>query len=380
VGILAALLVALCAWFMELNFLQPTGFVYLLGLAAYTSCLRGLEPDGPWRAWLWCGICVGIAVQFKAVAAFYGFAALVSLLVWRTRGRAAAMSALVLGAAAPTLACAAYFAATDRLSSHLEWTYVFPLFHYPPNTYFVSKIYTKLLFFTVFVPATLIVSQRKENRGQVWGAPAMRVAFVFGAVSLLATLKTQASHYFFPGVTFLCFVSARVLALSIERAGARAARFMLVTGTGMALLLLASVAAYRPAALTSLLHWREDTDDAAVRAYVQNRVSAQQRLIAIQTSTWVYWVSGRYPNIPLLNMDVQSTQYLAMHPGLLVTALEDPRLSMVVVDPADLAVEDPLLLEHPAARTQFESLQSTLSRNFEAQDDGPAGLLPWLRR
>ena len=52
---------------------------------------------------------------------------------------------------------AAYFWSTDRLAPFIEWSFVFPLLHYPPHTEWLSKLYTKLLW--VWIIVGLILSQ-----------------------------------------------------------------------------------------------------------------------------------------------------------------------------------------------------------------------------
>ncbi len=65
------MLVGLGALFMELNFLQPTGFVYLSGLLAFAAVTTPNADDrrGPWLA---AGLWLGAGMAFKSVAAFHG--------------------------------------------------------------------------------------------------------------------------------------------------------------------------------------------------------------------------------------------------------------------------------------------------------------------
>jgi len=378
---LASALVALCAWFMELAFLQPTGFIYLFGLAGYVQCVRALEGKGGVRSWLWCGFWIAISMQFKTVAAFYGAAALLALLLWSERkNRLIAVACLATGALVPTLAVWLYFVATGRGEAYIQWTFLFPLLEYPANTDYVAKLYTKLLFFVVLFAATLLYSLRSDVRRAMWQSNAVRVAFLFGALSCAALLKTQASHYFYPAATFLSFITAHLLALVLEPMMTKHPGRMLAAAAVTVALLGASVALYQPAALTRLVKLRDYGYEASLREYASRHTEPSQRIIALRASTTVYWLTHRYPNIPLIHMDVQSTRYLELHRDVLGAALQDPRLACVEVAPDQLVLEDSRLLESPLARAQIEALEDGVERAFVKMPESPPGFSFWCRK
>jgi len=229
-AVLTSVLTGMCAWFMEINFLQPTSFVYLFGLGGYVQCLRALEPGGRARNWFCCGFWIAIAIQFKSVAAFYGVGALGALLLWSERNRLPSMVALASGALVPTIAIALYFAASGRGADYLQWTFFFPLFEYPANTAFLAKLYTKLLFFLVLFVASTLGSLLPATRRELWRSNPIRVAWLFGALSLFALLKSQASHYFYPAATFLSIATASGLSLVLNRSSERRRWQLLVSG------------------------------------------------------------------------------------------------------------------------------------------------------
>jgi len=378
---IGCLLVALCAWFMELGFLQPTAFIYLFGLAGYLQCVRALDTRDRVRSWFWCGFWIAIAMQFKTVAAFYGAAALVALLLWSGRkDRLVAMASLATGALLPTLAVWLFFAVTGRGADYLQWTFLFPLFEYPANTDYIAKLYTKLLFFVVLFVVTTLYSLHPAIRAQIWRSNAMRTAFLFGALSTAALLKTQASHYFYPAATFLCFVAARVLAIAFETTLTkhpwRALTFAAVAMT----LLGASVWLYQPAAVARLFTLRDYSHEERLRAYVERYTKPSQRIIAIRNSTNVYWLTHRYPNIPLISMDVQSTRYLELHGGVFDAALKDPNLACVEIEPNNPELEDSRLLQSPLARKQMDSLARGVAREFVKKPQPPPGFVFWCRK
>ena len=379
-AVLASVLTGMCAWFMEINFLQPTGFVYLFGLGGYVQCLRALEPGGRARNWFWCGFWIAIAIQFKSVAAFYGVGALGALLLWSERNRLPSMVALASGALVPTIAIALYFAVTGRGADYLQWTFFFPLFEYPANTAFLAKLYTKLLFFFVLFVASTLGSLLPAARRELWRSNPIRVAWLFGALSLFALLKTQASHYFYPAATFLSIATASGLSLVLKRSSEGRRWQLFVSGAVGVSLFAASTALYRPDAVARLVQLRDFGEEVALRDYVVRHVAPSERLIALQASTTVYWLAHRYPNLPLIGMDVQSTRYLELHPGLLAEAIRDARVDCVELTPGNLGLQDVRMLDSPAARAQIETLQREVERDFVKRADSPAGFTFWCRR
>ncbi len=378
---IGCLLVALCAWFMELGFLQPTAFIYLFGLAGYLQCVRALDTQGRVQSWFWCGFWIAIAMQFKTVAAFYGAAALVALLLWSNRkNRLVAMAWLAAGALLPTLAVWIFFAVTGRGADYLQWTFLFPLFEYPANTDYIAKLYTKLLFFVVLFVVTTLYSLHPAIRARIWQSNSMRTAFLFGAFSTAALLKTQASHYFYPAATFLCFVSARVLALAFETTLAKNPWRALTFAAVATVLLGASVWLYQPAAVARLFTLRDYAHEERLRDYVERYTKPSERIIAIRNSTAVYWLTHRYPNIPLISMDVQSTRYLELHGGIFDAALKDPNLACVGIEPSKPEFEDARLLQSPLARKQMDSLTRGVEQDFVRMPQPPPDFVFWCRK
>src|SRR5207248_1111440 len=139
VAIVSTLLVAGCAAFMEMNFLEPEIVVLLSGLVAVVLVSRS---DG----------------------------------LSKRRPVFAAGIILALG---------------------------FQLFHYPSNTFWLDKLYTKLLWFHLTLILSFFCSIAIVHvRRTVWTSDAAALAFFMGLVSYFALFKTQSSHYYFPGAGF----------------------------------------------------------------------------------------------------------------------------------------------------------------------------------
>src|SRR5260221_2418995 len=217
------------------------------------------------------GMVIAIGVQFKSVAAFYGLGIVAFVIFREMRQRtgktrkvlrqASVLSAGFLTASGLPLL---FFTLTGRLKEFWFWTIAFPLLHYPFNSSWLNKLYTKLLWFHLLLLVSFVCSLwSRRIRRSVWSSDAATLAFFMGLASYLALIKTQASHYCFPGAAcFSIFISV-VLAAALKKFAPRfeaPARTSLVAAAGLATVLL-SVVLYQPQAFAQLVHWRSYAEE-----------------------------------------------------------------------------------------------------------------------
>ena len=123
--------IALCSFFMELGFLEPTGFVYLGGLAAFYCTLQGIRKNrGSW--FVVAGLAVALAIHYKTVGLFYGLGIIAFLGFDGIRRRVWGLmlcvwfpcltAGMVVGLAIP----AAFFWSQGRLNAFWLWTFYYP--------------------------------------------------------------------------------------------------------------------------------------------------------------------------------------------------------------------------------------------------------------
>jgi hypothetical protein len=380
----AAVLVGIGALFMELNFLEPTGFVYLSGLLAFGAVTT---PDADERRWPWlvAGLWLGAGMAFKSVAAFY----VAGLLAWvvcrhlasdRSLGRSTLQAAIIiLGFCAAIGVQAGYFAAAGRLEPYLEWSFIFPLFHIPAQTEFLPKLYTKLLWVWLLAGGALVISLRHSERRHVFGHEQTWLLLALGSSGLAALLKVQASHYAFPGAAFLLIFAAVV---SDRRAEARFAGnpyTMVRLGAAVAAACLVSVLLYRPEALARVYTVRSFPDETPLRSRLQSLVRADQRAIFFDEDLRLYWIADRYPDWPVLGTATQTTWYVEHHAADLMRALDDPRLAVVAFDPLSTSFGDRDFLRTPAVRAFLRDFRSRLEAGFARRDDLAPPFVLWTR-
>src|SRR5215831_4744822 len=208
-------LTALAAFFMELNFLQPTALFYVCGLIAFDALLRFEKSRRQWLLFA-AGAALGIGIVIKSSAAFYGLAAGHFLILTGTRDHLSFAwlvrcgLSLLAGVLLVLGIVFGYYFSVGSAHAFIDWTFVFPFAHYPSSATYLSKAYTKLLWVNVFILASAPLLFRQRTRTAFWEDRPAVLALLFGACAHLALLKTQASHYFFPGTPFLFMFAVSV--------------------------------------------------------------------------------------------------------------------------------------------------------------------------
>ena len=379
----AALLVAANALFSELNYLEPTGFVYLSGLLAFAA-VSGPKAERARAPWLLAGVWIGVGVAFKAVAAFY-LIAIFCWLVWQasaTKSRGPLQNALyvTVGVAFTVAAQALYFWSSGRLEAFLEWSFVFPLLHYPANTEWVAKLYTKLLWVIVVIALAGAISLDARVRGRLYRDKNVWLLLSFGSCAVVPLLKTQSSHYAFPGTAFLLIYAAVVFERWIDARRAWRLRSSVAVVAIVAAAIVISGVLYRPSALRRFFDVRSYSEEQALCDSLQALVKPDEHFISFSQGTRLYWLSRRYPNWPLLNTDVQSSYYIERHSDELWRALDDSRLTLIEFDPASTTFDDARFLDHAANRSFVATLTCRLEAGFSRRDDLAPPLVLWTRR
>jgi len=372
----SALLVAACAFFMELNFLEPEIPVYLCGiLAVHFIEVSRMRPAV--RCAL-AGACLGLGCAFKAVALFY-LAAICGYLFFNSK-RPAMQSLrdflwILSGFAIAIAIPAGYFAATGQLQHHVGWSFVFPLLHYPSSTFWAAKLYTKLLWFFLALAGAFLMASRRPLRHKIFVNPRVSLVIWLGCLSLLSLFKTQSSHYVFPGAAFLSFFIAQTACSwwSLQESAREIPVWL-----PLATLVLMAVSAYlyNPSAFARFVRIRDFSEDTRIAARLETLAHAQDRVLFLHGGMALYWLAHRYPNVPFIHTDVQITYILSQQPELLTAALDDPALKLVEFDPDHLDFDDPRFLA--AHRNLIRQFYQHLQERFRRIQEPDLSLNLWV--
>jgi hypothetical protein len=335
-------LTGVAAFFMELNFLEPTTFVYCFGLLAFDALLRFEQQRS--QKWLFiAGIWIGLGIGFKSSGAFYGLAGTLQLVIDFARDQNPKknlwkrMAAFGGGSLLPVAILGAYYFSYGKLNDFIEWTFVFPLFQYPSNISFLSKLYTKLLWVHLIIIACFIPLASGATRRVVLSYQPAVLSLLFGLCAYLALLKTQASHYAFPGAPFLlaCAIFTLCTKLPLKNSTrGLALRTAMATVTGITI--IASLYLYRPEAFerfAALKDYRQS--EASIRNFIQCNVAVNRYVLitSADTATLTYWLGHRYPPPPLITSDVQTTWFLRNQPEEIYRIVDNEHLVLIEFKP-----------------------------------------------
>jgi len=385
-AITSTLLVAACAAFMELNFLEPENAVYLSGLAAFVLVLRSVRTAKALPL-LGAGIVLAVGFQFKAVAAFY-LVGIFCFLLFRHHGRSAGLSESVryvctlcagflIGSSVPFI----FFAVTGRAHDFWTWTITFPLFHYPANSFWLSKLFTKLFWFHLLLVSAFFASVAISGvRKIVWRHDAAVLAFFMGLISYLALLKTQSSHYCFPGAAFFSiFIAAVLVRVWKTTTWVTAPKGVALTLVAATLLTLSTVL-YRPQAFSRFMKWQDFHEEELIGAQITQQIPSGGKGLFVRDSTFLYWVSRVEPAARFISFDVQTTYFVERNPDSLLRALNDQSVSVVEFDPDDPAFQDKGFGDFASRSGLLAEFTRALAEQFRPADISPAPFHFWVRK
>lgn len=385
-SLIAVALTAIGCFFMEMNFLEPESWIAIFGLSAFALVTSNNQPTA-WR-WLAAGVLLGLAMCFKSVAAFYvaGFGAFIGLLwltdhllFWPMVGRGLLV---LLGFAIPLLLSAGYFQATGRLDQHLEWTYVYPFGGYPSHTLFLIKFLVKLGWLLLLLLVSLVLVVQQPYRTAYRQTPALWLALILAAFASIALLKTQASHYFFPAAVFLSlhlgFLADQWLRNQPVRQNV--SRRLVLGGSLAGLLVVGSLLLYRPDAAKRLVSIRDYSSEEQAGDYIRRLAGPKGNVLLIDNAMQLYYLSDRFPNVPFIQTEMQTTHYLKSHPATYGRALADTSLKLIIFGNRSNVIDDSTTVNQPANAYALRQLRTGLDTYFVPVRNSGFGLTYWVRK
>lgn len=382
VAFIASALLALCACFMEMNFLETEGFVFLIALPALPFLRNGLRTGAaPWFAL--AGLFIGAAAFFKSVALFYLLGATLFIILW-IRQHAGGFRflppviALWIGAATAVGIPVLFYLIRGEGASYLFWTYIFPLLHYERDTLYASKLLLKLGWFWALLVLSLLLSLHPRVRSAFSMSVYPAASLALGLSALLVLSKNQASHYVFPAAGFLCIFMAMTWTAFAET-HRRGRRILMTVALVGGVLAASSLALYRPSAIRRLFTVRDYSHETELARQLQMLVPENQTILCM-SHPLPYWLAHRYPAIPVLATHAHFAHLLRQNPRLLLDALDDPRLALVEFDPGWTQFRAPVLKNDPVAQRQLQEFSEALTQRFRTIEIENSPYRFWVRK
>jgi hypothetical protein len=375
---LAGALTMLCSFFMEMNYLEPEAPIVILAVWALYFLLRT-----SFAAWLIGGFLLGLAMLMKSVAMFYvagaGLYLLYELFVLKSTGIKQFFVkglGLVFGFAIPLVLSLIYFHFTGKLEEHIYWSYIYPFGSYPAHTLFLVKLLVKTFWFIALAIAAILLSIRQSDKAY-WKKPIFLIPFFFGMLSLTALLKSQASHYLYAAAPFFAIIIAIVFGhLSKQMFNPR----LLLLLSGMVLIVGSVTFLTRPDAVKRFLLIQSYEGDKHVYDAVNTRLEEGEKVLFIDYGTYFYFHAHKYPHVPFINTEMQTSDYISRNTHTYKAALEDSSLKMVLFGNRSAVIDDSTMAESPTNKVALDKLREELQRSFVADYDSLLQITFWIRK
>lgn len=378
---IASLLALISCFFMEMNFLEPESAIAILAIWSFYFLVKNKNSD-----WLLGGILLGIAMCFKSIAMFYiagaGIYLLFSCFILRkhTFGEIFQKGTLLLiGFAIPLLLSILYFYFLNRLDQHIYWSYIYPFGSYPAHTLFLNKLLIKTFWLILLTAISLFLVLQSKNRKLYFNNPIFSISLFFGLFSLTSLLKSQASHYFYPAAPFFSIIIAIVYAHYSDKYEKQLAKIYFALGSLM-VLVLAITFFTRKDVVNRLLKIDNFAIEKTYRNTVNRNLKAGDKALLIDFGTLFYFHSHAYPNVPFINTEMQTSDFIKKNTDIYEKSLKDTTLKLVIFGFRDSVIDDSSKVNTPENKIALDKLREQLNEKFIPEKDSVLYITLWHRK
>ena len=378
---IATLLSLICCFFTEMNFLEPEAPIAILAIWSLFFLTKNKNSD-----WLIAGILLGVAMSFKSIAMFYiagaGFYLLFDCFILRNRTfwQITQKGTLILvGFAIPLLLSLLYFHYLNRLEQHIYWSYIYPFGSYPAHTLFLKKLIIKIFWFALLALICILMATFGKNRSRFYNYSIFTTSLFLGTFSMASLLKSQASHYFFPAVPFFSIIIALVYVHYSLKFEKQLSKIYLSLG---ALVLVVFVITFitRREVINRLLI----IDDFAIEKTYKNTVNRYlkegDKTLLIDFGTLFYFHSHTYPNVPFINTEMQTSDFIKKNTDIYQKSLQDTTLKLVIFGFRNTVIDDSSKVDTPENKIALNKLRDELNKNFVQETDSVLFIKIWHRK
>ncbi len=379
IAFVSAFISLLCCFFMEMNFLEPEAPIAILAFWSLFFLVKNTN-----IGWFLGGILLGVAMCFKSIAMFYvagaGFYLFYDCFIIRKSSfwQIAQKGTLILiGFAVPLLLSLLYFYQLNRLEQHTYWSYIYPFGSYPAHTIFLKKLLLKTFWFLFLVILSLILSIKEEAR--FWKNRIFMLSLFFGIFSLASLLKSQASHYLYAAAPFFSIVIA-IVYVHYSEIYAKNLKKIYISLVSLSILVVIITFITRPEVIKRLVKIDDFTIEKAYASTVNRNLKPTDKALLIDFGTLFYFHSHRYPNVPFINTEMQTSDYIKKHTDIYQKSLQDTSLKLVIFGFRPTIIDDSTKVNTPENKLALDKLQQQLNSNFTLETDSVLYIKLWHRK
>lgn len=378
---ITALLSLISCFFMEINFLEPEAPIAIFAIWSLYFLAKNKNVD-----WFIGGVLLGIAMTFKSIAMFYVAGAGLYLFYecffirkstfWQITQKG---TLILVGFAVPLLLSLAYFYQLNRLEQHIYWSYIYPFGSYPAHTLFLKKLIIKTFWFIFLTLLSIILALNVKDKSKYWSNTTFMVSLFFGLLSLTSLMKSQASHYFYPAAPFFSVVIAMVYAHYSKIYEQKLNRVYLALGS-LSILVLVITFITRREVIQRLVQVDDFAIEKTYASTVNRNLKAGDKALLIDFGTLFYFHSHRYPNVPFINTEMQTSDYIKKHTDIYEKSLQDTSMKLVFFGFRHTVIDDSTKINTPENKIALAKLRNELSKNFTVETDSVLYIKLWHRK
>ena len=376
---IATLLTLICCFFMEMNFLEPEAPIAILAVWSLLFLSKNSN-----IGWFIAGILFGIAMCFKSIAMFYVAGAGLYLLYecfvikksnfWQITQKG---TLLVLGFSIPLGLSLLYFYSLNRLDQHVYWSYIYPFGSYPAHTIFLKKLLLKTFWFILLAIISIVLALK--NWKLFFTNTTFTLSLFLGLLSLTSLLKSQASHYSYPAAPFFSVVIAIVYSHYSEKYEDKLAKFYFLLGSLiLSVLIITSIT--RPEVVKRLFHIDDFAIDKTYKRTVNRYLKKGDKALMIDFGSLFYFHSHAYPNVPFINTEMQTSDYIKKNTDVYQKSLQDTSLKLVIFGFRTTVIDDSSKVNTPENKLAIDKLKQGLQKNFIPEKDSVLSIILWHRK
>jgi hypothetical protein len=378
---ITALLSLISCFFMEINFLEPEAPIAILAIWSLYFLSKNKNSD-----WFIGGVLLGIAMTFKSIAMFYVAGAGLYLFYecffikkstfWQITKKG---TLILVGFAVPLLLSILYFYQLNRLEQHIYWSYIYPFGSYPAHTLFLKKLIVKTFWFILLSIISICLAFNVKDKSKYWSNSTFMISLFFGIFSLTSLMKSQASHYFYPAAPFFSVVIAMVYAHYSKIYEQKLNRIYLAF-TFLSVLVLVITFITRREVIQRLLIIDDFAIEKTYESTINRNLKAGDKALLIDFGSLFYFHSYRYPNVPFINTEMQTSDYIKTHTDVYEKSLQDTTLKLVLFGFRDTVIDDSTKVNTPENKIAIDKLRQELNKNFTVETDSVLNIKLWHRK
>ena len=200
-----------------------------------------------------------------------------------------------------------------------------------------------------------------------------------GLLSLTSLLKSQASHYSYPAAPFFSVVIAIVYSHYSEKYEDKLAKFYFLLGSLiLSVLIITSIT--RPEVVKRLFHIDDFAIDKTYKRTVNRYLKKGDKALMIDFGSLFYFHSHAYPNVPFINTEMQTSDYIKKNTDVYQKSLQDTSLKLVIFGFRTTVIDDSSKVNTPENKLAIDKLKQGLQKNFIPEKDSVLSIILWHRK